>query len=419
MTELLTLTDGPQFPERLRDVDPLWERLPTPAERRLDEIRDSAEFGATFTDENGEVRSFAAWAPAALPPQEQLELGFKGHALHEAIRLALAAAITDRVLPLCGAKWIHDYAARLRAARQGGALGFNLKTGKYVRFWDQKAGLARYCPDDAREEATRVNRKYLPELVQLQEAGYTLYSSVLTTPNVAPGELRKGMAAQFKKLRKLQKAKFPDGSLRFPEIRGALVVQESPLGQARDWHPHLNVIFVVDGYLDYGKLRSWWHWNLHIEKLPAGESSISNALRELIKYAVAATVAKSADKAAAGETRAPPMLEWTGAELLEWMRAHRGFRRTRSYGCLFKVEKPKPEDDGPIVWLGTFTSRGGGRGYNVHSTLLRSIPEDKSTGDQRPDLMKLLLRSLAPGGLAGAGRLGEQIPPNALAEIEF
>lgn len=314
------------------------------------------------------------------------------------------------MIPICGAKWIHNYVDRLRGARKSGALGFNLKTGKYVRFWDTKAGLSRYCPDDAREEAMRINRKYLPALAAAQSAGSNLYYGVLTSPNAAAGGLRTEMARLFKRFRKLTKAKWPDGSLRFPEIQGALVVQEAPLGRMRDWNVHLNVVFVVDGYLDYGKLRSWWHWDLHIEKLPEGENAIRGALTELIKYAVAATVAKSADKAAAGEAHAPPMLEWTGSELLEWMRAMRGFRRTRSYGVLFGVKKPEREEVGNIVWLGTFTSRGGGRGFDVYSALLRSIPEDKSSGLSPAQRWMALIRALAPGGLAGAGTLGESIP---------
>lgn len=427
------------------------------------QTQQSTEFGATFTDHNGETRSYASWAPTALPSQEQLELGFKGHALHEAIRLAWSDRVEQLVIPLYGARWIEDYIARMRGARHSGALGYNLKTGKYVRFWDTKAGLSRYCPDDAREEAMRIQRKYLPYLEAQQQAGYNIYYCVLTTRNAPAGGLLPEMKRQFKRFRQLLKAKFPDGSLKFPEIKGALVVQEAPLGRSRDWNVHLNVVLVVDGYLDYGKLRSWWHWDLYADKLPVGHNAIRGALTELIKYAVAATVTKSAAKAAHhGETtatrfpsggdnhrggsvgsmaedvspagdqsvggvhdssraappgvqdRAPPMLEWTGTELLEWMRAMRGFRRTRSYGCLFGLTKPDREEDGPIIWLGTFSSRGYGRGYDLQVPLLRSIPEDKSIGQSPAERWLALIKALKPAGVAGAGTLGDQIPRDAL-----
>ena len=444
-------------------------------------VEKSREFGATFTDADGQTRSYAAWAPAALPSQELLELGFKGHSEHEAIRLRFADKVECEVLPLWSAKYVHNVIDRLRGARQSGWLGFNLKTERYVRFWDQKAGLARYCPDDAREEAMRVNRKYLPRLVELQAEGHALHYCVLTAPNAAAGDLLKSMKWLFRRFRQLLKAKYPDGSMRFPEIKGALVVQEAPLGRSRDWHVHLNVIFVVKAdYFDWEKLRKWWHWNLHIQKLPKGEDAIRSALTELIKYAVAATVSKSAKKADLYERRderaapdptdhreapgdpvqhrlllassgseardgdhsavaehrsdvgagvvggdgaagwressggAPPMLEWTAAELIEWMKAQRGFRRTRSYGVLFGLKKPEREEIGPIVWLSTFSSRGGGRGYHVHSDPFRFIPEDKSSGLSAAERWLGLKKALGLAGIAGARTLGESIPRDAL-----
>ena len=141
----------------------------------------------------------------------------------------------------------------------------------------------------------------------------------------------------------------------FPEIAGALVVQESPLGGYRDWHVHLNVIFVVRGSINYGKLRSRWGANLEIDQVAAGKhlsetqraDAMRCALTELIKYPVTAMAVKSAKKALQhsrdpDRPPAPGMLDYSGSELLEWMRGQRGHRRTRSYGCLFKVKKPEP-----------------------------------------------------------------------------
>ena len=109
---------------------------------------------------------------------------------------------------------------------------------------------------------------------------------------------------------------------------------EAPLGRGRDWNVHLNVILPVKGFLDFGELRKHWHWNVECRWIADAPGAFESAFAELIKYAVAATVAKSAQHLADGKSVAPPMLEWSDGELLEWLRAMRGFRRTRTYGAL-------------------------------------------------------------------------------------
>ena len=386
------------------------------------QTEEATELGATFVHQDtGEVESYAHFAPTALEAQEQLELALPGLSLRHAIRKALADALEQRVLPLLGAKWVHEYIERLRRARWHGMWGYSRAKGKSVVFWDDKAGLSRLCPDDAREEAQRLSRKVLGPLEALQADGHALHYCVFTTPNVAAGGLRKEMVRICKAFRsRILKAKFPDGSPVFPEIKGALCVLEAPLGSARDWNVHLNVILVVKGYLDYKKLRRYWYWNVEARPLAEGPGVVKGALTELIKYAVAATVSKSAEKAAQAATLRdgtpreppPPMLEWTGSELLEWLRAMRGFRRTRTYGCLFRLPKPKAEDLGQIIWLGP-VSHDGSR-YRVSSALLESITEDKSSGLKGPAAYIAMLRGLALPGLRGAASLGDSIPRDAL-----
>ena len=106
------------------------------------------------------------------------------------------------------------------------------------------------------------------------------------------------------------------------------------------------------------------------------------------------------------------MLQWTGAELLEWLRAMRGFRRTRTYGCLFRLKKPDAEDLGQIIWLGPIAHDGSR--YRASAALLESITEDKSTGMKGPAAYIAMLRGLALPGLRGAGSLGESIPRDAV-----
>jgi hypothetical protein len=386
------------------------------------QVEESTQLGAIFRNQaSGEVESYAHWAPTALEAHEQLELALPGLSLRHAIRKALADALEQRVLPLCNGKWVHNYIDRLRRARWHGMWGYSVAKGKSVVFWDDKAGLSRLCPDDAREESQRLSRKVLEPLEALQADGYALHYCVFTSPNAAPGGLRKEMVRICKALRNLiLKAKHADGSPVFPEIKGALCVLEAPLGSHRDWNVHLNVILVVKGYLDYKKLRAKWFMNVEAKPLAQGPGVVKGALCELIKYAAAATVTKSAEKAAQAATLRdgtpreppPPMLEWTGSELLEWLRAMRGFRRTRTYGCLFRLPKPKAEDLGQVIWLGP-VSHDGSR-YRVSSALLESITEDKSLGITGPAAYIAMLRGLALPGLRGAGTLGDEIPRDAL-----
>lgn len=372
-------------------------------ELRVQQIQASAEFGATYIDElTGETHSYAALAPAALASQEQLELTLTGYSVREAIRRALA----DRIerLPSCES-WLAKYPTRLRTARQSGKVGIRLATGKRVFFWDHKAGLARLCPDDAREEAMRLRRRINPIHEALRASGHRFLYAVFTLPNSAAGELREGMDAAFARLRRLLSAKDGDGDARFPQIKGAVAVLEAPLGRSRDWNVHLNVILPVKGFLDFGELRKQWHWNVEMRWIPDAPGAFQGAFAELIKYAVAATVAKSAEHAASGKSRAPPMLEWTDGELLEWLRAMKGFRRTRTYGALYGAPPLEKEDLGPILWIGT-VSFSGDR-YRCRLPLLGSIPEDKFTGLSATERWQALVRALAPDGLVGASSLGE------------
>ncbi len=394
------------------------QKQPDRFELRQQQIDDSAEFGKVFTDPAGETHSYAAYAPTALEAQEQMELELTGYSLREMIRRRLADRI-DQVGILERREghgidvWLEHLTTRLRNARQKGQFGVRLDSGKPIVYWDDKAGLSRLCPDDAREEAMRLRRRVLPTLEALQAEGHQLHYAVLTTPNAPAGELRAEMSSIFLRLRRLIKAKDADGHRLFPQIKGALCVLEAPLGCARDWNVHLNVIFVTKGFFDWKALRKQWHWDVHMRLLPKGAGAIGAALTELIKYAVAATVSKSAEHLAReGRAPPPPMLEWTPAELREWLYAMKGFRRTRSYGALYGLAKPEPEEVGPVVWLGSIAFQ---RGRYVCSVpLLSSIPEDKSSGRSGADRWLALIRALKPAGVAGAGTLGDSIPRDAL-----
>jgi hypothetical protein len=396
------------------------------------EIADSGKFGEVLTHpETGETISYAALAMAALPAQEQLELSLEKATVRQHVRLQLAEKIERDVIPLLGAPWVHRIIDQLRIARHHADVFYDFNTNKYVPLWDAKAGLARYCPDDAREEAQRVVNKYRPVLLEHQAAGYNIYTCVLTAPNVPAGGLAKEQERQFRAFRKMLKRRYPDGSLVFPEIAGALVVQESPLGGYRDWHVHLNAILVVRGTLHWGKLRSRWGANLEIDQVAGGKDlsesqradAMRGALTELIKYPVTPLVVKSAKKVLQhsrdpDRPPAPSMLEYTGSELLEWMRSQRGFRRTRSYGCLFKIKKPEPLPAGPRVFIGRL-GWDRQRYQLTLAPLIGSIPEDKSTPLAEIARYVAMLRGLSRGKSADRGLHPAPIPPHLLDELEF
>ena len=402
-----------------------------PTAVRARSLREAARFGSTLTGEDARTRSYASLLPAALKHAEQLEREeLPGYTARALIRERLAEKIEREVLPLSTARWLERYPMRLRTARQSGSYGVTLDTGRPVVFWDAKAGLSRLCPDDAREESMRLQRRYAPTLEAWTECSRThrLTYMVFTKPNSARGSLRAGMEKIFADLKRIVLK-----SGEFPAIKGALAVLEAPLGAARDWNVHLNVLVMHDGFVDWGKLRRLWHWNVHMQALPRAPGAIGAALRELIKYAVAATVAKSEYKGeahvgiynpdargAGGDTRsgvgadigsdgqlsqhpaagacldhsdvragdaapgrhAPPMLRWSGAEVLEWLEAFHLFRRTRSYGALYDLEAPEPEALGPVAWLGRIQWHGGRYWHRL--ALLDSILEDKSALDEGP-----------------------------------
>src|SRR6185437_15214876 len=217
------------------------------------QIDASTEFGAVFTNqETGEVQSYAHWAPTALEAQQQLELDLPGYSKNHHIRRQLADALDQRAIAVArrkqwGVKYLDNCIKRLRMARWSGAVGFSVAKGKTIIYWDEKAGLSRLCPDDAREESMRLSRKLVEPLEALQSDGHSLHYCVFTTRNAPAGNLRKEMVSINKRFRRLLKA--------LPEVKGALCVLEAPLSGRRDWNVHLNVVLAVKGYLDYGKVQ--------------------------------------------------------------------------------------------------------------------------------------------------------------------
>jgi hypothetical protein len=337
----------------------------------------------------------------AAAAQMQLKLPKMNERAHARDRVA--HYLETKVAPFMIRRSEHELAERLRECRQEYRRGIT-PTGKNILRWDRKAGLPLLCPDDAREEAMRLSRRIVPHLMTQLENGCSAHYGVLTMPNASPGELRHAMKQLNKKfLSLIRSCKRKDRP--FP-IVGAVAVMECPLGWRRDWHPHLNVIFVTDGFFDYGAFRERWHWNCELKKLSGERDSIERSFRELIKYSCRAVPEKSEDHAAKmriawnGEEipPAPSMIEWTPQEFLEWWRAHRGFRRSRTYRSLYGLAKPAKVDVSQVRWVAVGAREYAADGAFVErSPLLEFIPGDKSTAeDIRKSLKAAWSKLLGP-----------------------
>lgn len=359
----------------MRAIDQAWQR----ADARELEAEAGAAFGELFTDPaSGETLAYADLAPAALAWRDQAADKFTRYSERAQVRAAVLARLEGLPADIKAEPWFDALLERMRAARQSATIAVRLADGKRLIRWDVKTGNARLDPDDAREEAKRFNARLGPKLEELAGRGLGITYAVLTMPNAAPGELRRGNAAIFRRfarlMRRIKQGKAPD----LAGIVGAAAVLEAPLGRGRDWNVHLNVILVHRGWLDWHAFREAWHWNVQFRQVRAQRDSIGAALRELIKYAVQSVAEKSADKARQGTSAAPPFVEWTDAEIVEWIRAFKRFRRARTYGALFRLPKADKLDLGAFVHVAVARwSRAAGR-FRLRFPLLDSIPGDKS-----------------------------------------
>lgn len=92
-----------------------------------------------------------------------------------------------------------------------------------------------------------------------------------------------------------------------------------------------------------------------------------------------------------GQHYAPAMIDWPPERFLEWWEAHRRFRRTRSYGCLFGEALGELSGDiedrprGEITWYGRLWWDARSQGYAVEGARPVSlIQANKSSIGDRP-----------------------------------
>jgi len=201
---------------------------------------------------------------------------------------------------------------------------------KMVVHWDHKCGMNKICPHCARIESGRLIGKYLPVITDwLSESPRRrVFYAVLTQPTMQEGQLDHGIKMLWEKLKVFQKAtKRKHGEL--SHIKGSLVTLEAHATEKNEWHPHLNMIILVEGSFDYQHVwDAWSGGQCHIQ--PVRKENIQKSLREIFKY-----VAKH-QGSAGGK---PGILDWSLEQFGEFWKALEKIRRVRSYGVLFRVPK--------------------------------------------------------------------------------
>ncbi len=221
-------------------------------------------------------------------------------------------------------------AKKLRSCRMRGAVGMTPQ-GRTIVAWDDKCGMARLCADESRVETQRIARKYIPALTEFHDARpeHRLQYAVFTNPNFKPGDLATGKKQIFSQFKTWCKA--------FPQIKGALIVEEDPLSAHGDWNVHLNAILLINDRFDWGRARQEWGSNVHFQALkPKG---LVHTMLELVKYSALTVAEKSETKSATSP--APPMTQWSHERWFEWWEAQKHFRRTRAYGVLYALERTR------------------------------------------------------------------------------
>ena len=248
---------------------------------------------------------------------------------------------------------------RLRRGRQSGSVGVT-PDGYHLTAWDEKVNCRRLCPDESREECQRLAREYRPEILRLLRVNPTweLHFVVLTTPNVEAGELKEAKCQQYKQLYDLTRRKWGRD-----HIKGVFAIQEDPLSKDGQWNIHINAIIVTSKFFDYKRLRKEWGYNLQARWIDGTIEEISKAFLEAVKYAAKHVGEKSQD---GRHTIAPGMTSWPFEAFCEWYQAGKGFRRSRSYGCLngFERNPDKGVALEDVQWVGTV--KHDGTGYQLN-----------------------------------------------------
>lgn len=262
---------------------------------------------------------------------------------------------------------------KLRRCRSSGTIGITPE-GRHVTAWDDHLNNVRLCPDEAREEGQRVYKKYCPVILNIlkQNPDCRLFYAVYTVPNAPLGGLLEGKKNLHKRFSNYHRSKWAKKC-----IKGSFVISEDPLSARNDWNIHINAIHIVKGDFSYKQLRREWGYNAEVQEIKGTPEDIAKAFLECVKYVAKHVGEKSEDSK---HNHAPGMTSWPWDAWEEWYRAGRGFRRSRSYGCLYRVPtvtKGLTLDE--IEWVGQVKHTG--YEYQVFLKDLSSLSVDLIQGD--------------------------------------
>jgi len=302
-----------------------------------------------------------------------LDADFASKSVRRRSEKSLALYIRNQVAPITNDNRYIELANKLDDCRNSGVVGIRTD-GRHLCMWDNKCRVSKLCPDESREEGQRLAARYIPavETFLSSSRSATFQYAVFTRRNVKVADLYDAKRSMYKDFAALLKRKSATS------LKGALVVQEDPLGAVDmnndySWNVHLNVLLLVDGRFDWGTIRDEWGGNIEfrsakdmefatrqklekrgvkVKKLSSLEI-LGHAFVEIIKYSAKLVSGDEEKKHKGSKKVAPVMTEWPPLRFNEWWHANKGFRRTRSYGVLYRVGKPVAEDVmNEVTWIG-------------------------------------------------------------------
>jgi hypothetical protein len=290
------------------------------------------------------------------------------HAMEEELmpraeRVEVERALADYILDVAASHPLENVldnltglAYSLRFCHHSGCLGLR-PGGERVIAWDHKCEKVRLCPHESREETQRIAEIYIPAIREELERDPALriYYAVANPRHVPEGKLKEGKQKLFARTRDWLRDERVACPLVWNDnknawhhtkpfsmataVQGALVVQEDPRSLNGNWNVHQNCLLIVKGQFPYALAWQMWGEKEHVNFQEIKKDDLMGAVLEIVKYSTRTVPEKSQGKAAKYESKAPAMTEWPHAAWLEWWAAQQGFRRTRSYGVIYAVER--------------------------------------------------------------------------------
>jgi len=306
-----------------------------------------------------------------------------GYDKRRKIERGIAAYIRGKVAPLGIIHNALEIADRLDSCRLSGVVGVNPVEGNKIVQWKYKCGLNKLCPDEARSEQRRLSKRYMPVFEKWLDGNRrrTFQYAVFTIPNPKPGQLHDSLRDIYKRFTAMLKHKS------FAAVKGCLATLEDPLSMVYDddtgeptgeysWNVHINAMFLVDGHFDWETVQREWGFGIKFQDARSMKNMAANrgrdtdrrsvllgAFQELLKYSVKHLTGEGGKKHSVNgyDRESLGMVDWPADRFVEWWMAHHGYRRSRSYGELYRVIDDRQTMDMSLIqWIGSV-------GFNTRS----------------------------------------------------